>query len=72
MADSAPIVDYVKKPAYPETNSKPKVRRAPQAQAKPARMATAGEVGARKQKPVDAMEKVRRTKVALGVAGMAR
>ena len=29
MADSAPVTDYVRKPALPEMGSKPKVKRRP-------------------------------------------
>ena len=29
MADSAPMIDFVKKPALPEMGSKPKVKRRP-------------------------------------------
>ncbi len=70
MADAAPIVDYVKRPSYPEMQSKPKVSRKPARPAQPASIAT---LGAKRQKgPVDAMAEARKSRLIGTIAGMAR
>jgi hypothetical protein len=73
MADSAPIVDYVKKAAYPET-ARPKVRKSPSTSSKPARMARPVSVPtvAGTKKPPDPMQVARAVKLAGTIAGMAR
>lgn len=72
MADSAPQIDYVKRPAYPEMTRPAKVRRAPQATAQRAQPASIAQIGARKQKPMDAMEAARAIRLAGTIAGRAR